>query len=172
MLLEFIATVAAGFAGAGVVLGAGALTRRTLPRWAAPAAAGSAMLAFAVWNEASWFQRTAEALPEGVVVIEQVSEPSWLRPWSYVAPSVNRFAAVDAAGLRRNAAVPDQVVVELYFWERFVPPSRLPAVIDCAGARRASLVDGAFDAEGRVVDPDWHAMDRGGALFRAVCPTA
>lgn len=61
MLLDFISTVSAGFGMAGVVLIVGLILRRlagiTLPRWAVPASVGLAMLAFAVWNEYSWFAR-------------------------------------------------------------------------------------------------------------------
>ena len=71
MFLELIATFAAGAGAAGLVLVLNLMTGGRLPRWAMPVAAGLAMLGVAISNEASWGARTAQGLPEGLVVVDE-----------------------------------------------------------------------------------------------------
>ncbi|MEM8759622.1 MAG: hypothetical protein AAGE83_04750 [Pseudomonadota bacterium] len=108
MFLELLATVVAGFACAGVVMLANAVSGRRLPRWLTPVAAGVGMLGMTISNEYSWFDRTAARLPEGVEVATTVEERSWLRPWTRIHPYTKRFVAVDRLNARTNDNLPDQ----------------------------------------------------------------
>jgi hypothetical protein len=109
MIIDFVATISAGFALAGVALVLRSLTRRWLPAWIVPAAAGLGMLSFAIWNEYTWHSRTVGALPDGVVVARAQAETAPWRPWTYIRPIVTRFSAVDTRRSRTNPEVPGLV---------------------------------------------------------------
>lgn len=156
MFFELIATVFSGLAAAGIVMVLRSLTGGTLPRWLTPVAAGLAMIGFAVWNEYTWFDRTAAALPPEMEIVAQNDSRALWRPWTYVVPFTDRFAALDRASVRRNDAAPDQRIADLYFWGRWAPVNQITVVFDCAGARRAAMVEGVeMDAEGRVTQAEW-----------------
>ena len=170
MFIELIATIFAGIACAGIAMVLNILSGRRFPKWVMPIAAGSGMLAMTITNEYTWYDRTAQELPEGIVVTETVQERGWLRPWTQVWPYTKRFAAVDVANARTNAAVPDQHLLDLYFFGRWSPVDRAPVVIDCAQSRSALLVDGAeFDDVGRIVDAQWQVMEAGDPMLGIVC---
>ncbi|MEO0426346.1 MAG: hypothetical protein AAF160_02785 [Pseudomonadota bacterium] len=172
MFLELLATVVAGFACAGVVMLANAVSGRRLPRWLTPVAAGVGMLGMTISNEYSWFDRTAARLPEGVEVATTVEERSWLRPWTRIHPYTKRFVAVDRLNARTNDNLPDQRLVSLYFFGRWSPVNTAPVLFDCAAGRSAILIDGAdFDEDGRVVDADWQAMQHDDPVLKMACET-
>ncbi|MCV6592394.1 MAG: hypothetical protein OIF48_05535 [Silicimonas sp.] len=170
MFLELIATIFAGIACAGVAMLVNLATGRRLPKWILPVAAGGGMIAMTISNEYTWFARTAERLPEGVTIAMTVEEQSWFRPWTQLAPYVERFAAVDTASLRRNENLPDQRMADVYFFGRWSPVNLAPMLFDCAGARSALLIDGAaFDADGGVSDAAWQAMPAGDPILKLAC---
>ena len=86
MFIELIATIFAGIACAGVAMVLNILTGRRLPKWVMPIAAGAGMIGMTISNEYTWFDRTAERLPEGVEIATMVQEESWIRPWTQVWP--------------------------------------------------------------------------------------
>lgn len=172
MLLELIAAIAAGFAGAGIGLLLRRLSAGKLPRFVIPSMAGVAMLGFMIWTEYTWFPRTAETLPDAVVVTSSHSEQAAWRPWSYLFPLVTRFAAVDRSSIRRNDKVPGQLMADVLFFARRTPVAKLPVLIDCAGRRRADIADGMqFDDDGAVVGADWVPISPDDPLAGAVCPS-
>jgi len=172
VFLELIATVFAGIACAGVAMLLNLITGRRLPKWVMPVAAGLGMIGMTISNEYTWFDRTAERLPEGVEIAMTVQEQSWLRPWTQVWPYTKRFAAVDTATARSNENLPDQRLADVYFFGRWSPVNQAPMLFDCAGARSALLIDGAdFASDGSVSDADWQAMPRDDAMLRLVCET-
>jgi hypothetical protein len=170
MLIEWIATIALGFGAAGVVMILRRFSGGSIPRFAIPAAAGAAMIGFAIWSEYSWFSRTTAALPPGVVITGSHSVSSGFRPWSYIVPFVNRFSAVDRASIRRNERAPGQVMIDLLLVTRNAPAANLPLLVDCTGKRRANIVDGVtFDSDGVPVGAEWHPLESGDPLIDAVC---
>ena len=172
MFVELIATVFAGIGCAGIVMLLNMLSGRRLPKWLMPVAAGAGMIGMTISNEYTWFGRTAERLPDGGEIALTVDEQSWLRPWTQLRPYTKRFVAVDVTGLRRNAAQPDQRLVDLYFFGRWSPVNLTPMLLDCAGARSAVLIDAAeFAADGAVSDADWQAMPAGDPILAMVCET-
>lgn len=169
MVFELIAVIAAGFLGGGVAL----VLRRglpALPRWLVPVAAGAAMLVVAVSLEYSWFDRTAGDLPDGLdVVLTHEARAPW-RPWTYAAPYVDRFVAVDRASLMTHEAAPDRRLATLVVFARWRSPTRVRAVFDCAAGRRADLAPGArLTDDGDVEGATWHTLDPDGPVMRSVC---
>ena len=157
MFLELIATFAAGIGAAGLVLVINIATRNRLPRWAMPVAAGVAMIGVGIANEVSWGTRTAEGLPEGVVVVETIAETAWYRPWSYVAPPTVRLVALDTRSVQTNAEAPGVKLVELYLFARWQPTSRVPQLLSCAEATRADVSDAAL---ADAATANWRPADK------------
>ena len=170
MFLELIGVIFAGFAVAGVVMLLNKLTGGRLPRWAAPVGAGLGMIIATITSEYGWYARTADALPEGVEVAEAVEHKSYYRPWTLVAPYVNRFAAVDTASIQKNAALPGQRLAEMYFFGRWAPVNKLPVVADCDGYRRALLPpDAEFGDDGAVLNASWTEAKSDDPVLAILC---
>lgn len=170
MFLELIGTIFAGFAIAGVVMGLNKLSGGRLPRWAAPVAAGLGMICITIISEYSWYDRTRNALPEGLAVVQEVESKALYRPWTYAAPYVDRFAAVDTASLKTNAKVPEQRLVDLYFFGRWAPVSKVPIAVNCVEHSRANLADGVeFSDDGRLIGADWIRAGADDPVVSATC---
>ncbi|MCU9839709.1 MULTISPECIES: hypothetical protein [Ruegeria] len=170
MFLELIGTLVAGLALAGVVMALNRLLGGRLPRWLAPVAAGCGMIGVTIASEYGWYARTRAPLPDAMQIIETVESRALYRPWTYVVPFVNRFAAIDAGSVRTNPAQPGQRLVDLYLFGRWAPVSKLPVLVDCDGFRRANLADGAeFGADGAVLNADWRQPPAGDPLIVATC---
>ncbi|NZA26807.1 hypothetical protein H0E84_10465 [Luteimonas sp. SJ-92] len=170
MLLEFIAIIAAGFGLAGLVLALNFLVRKRLPGWAVPAAAGGGMLAMAVWLEYSWLDRVTATFPDEVEVASTNELRVWYRPWTFVVPQTSRLIAIDHRFDRHNAAMPDQVLTQVLLMGRWEPARQFGAVFDCAGGRRADLVDEVvFDEDGAPRNARWIALAEDDSLLRAAC---
>ena len=172
MFIELIATVFAGIACAGIAMILNIITGKRLPKWILPVAAGLGMIGMTISNEYTWFDRTAEQLPEGITIAMKVDEQSWGRPWTQLWPYTKRFVAVDTATAQTNANLPDQRLADLYFFGRWSPVNQAPMLFDCTGARSALLIDGAtFAADGTVTDADWQHMPAGDPILKLVCET-
>jgi hypothetical protein len=162
MFLMLIATFAAGFVAAGTVIAGPRLVGKRAPRHLPPLAAGLAMVAFMIWNEYSWFDRAAGALPEDVKVAATYTQSSIFQPWTMVKPRINRFAAIDLGGARRNPEFPDQVMAEVLLLSRFDDTASRMQVFDCAEHKRADAPQG----EGAL---DWVEVDTDDPLLRTAC---
>ncbi|WP_298919064.1 hypothetical protein [uncultured Roseobacter sp.] len=172
MFVELIATVFAGIACAGIIMLLNILAGRRLPKWIMPVAAGLGMIGMTISNEYTWFDRTADRIPDGVIIAMKVDEQGWLRPWTKIWPYTKRFVAVDTATVRKNANLPDQRLADLYFFGRWSPVNQAPMLFDCAGARSALLIDGAdFAEDGTVADADWQSVPNGDPILKLVCET-
>ncbi|MGI9369457.1 MAG: hypothetical protein ACR2O2_11540 [Ruegeria sp.] len=170
MFLELIGTIFAGFAVAGIVMILNKLTGGRLPRWAAPVGAGLGMIGVSIASEYSWYDRTREALPDGLAVVQEVESQAFYRPWTYAFPFVDRFAAVDTVSVRTNEKVPEQRLIDLYFFGRWAPVSKMPIAVDCAGNRRANLSDGAeFADDGSVSNAGWVQVDARDPVIETTC---
>ncbi|WP_170324633.1 hypothetical protein [Ruegeria arenilitoris] len=170
MFLELIGTIFAGFAFAGVVMVLNKLTGGRLPRWAAPVAAGLGMIGMTIASEYSWYDRTVETLPDGMEIVQEVESRAFYRPWTYAVPFVDRFAAIDTVSVRTNEQVPQQRLVDMYFFGRWAPISKLPVAVDCASNSRASLADGVeFGDDGHLINVDWLSVEDGDPIIEATC---
>jgi hypothetical protein len=172
MLFELIATVVAGFAGAGVALLLNKLVRGRLPRWVVPVAAGCAMIATTIANEYGWYGRTVDSLPDGLEVATTVENKAFFRPWTHVYPFVTRFLAVDVAAIRTNDALPGQRIVDVYAFGRWAAPQKQSVVVDCAGGRRADITPEAqFADDGSIQGVAWRDTGPGDPIVQTSCGT-
>ena len=170
MLVELIATVAAGLGVAGIVVLLGRLSGGRLPRWTVPIGAGVAMLAVTIANEYAWFTRTRAALPEGVIVATTREATAVYRPWTYIVPYVDRFAAVDRASIRTHPDQPGRRIVNLVFYGRWSQPRQVPVAVDCQRDRRAVLNETArFGADGAIGNVRWRRVPPDDPIQKAAC---
>ncbi len=167
MFYELVATVVAGIGAGGVAYLANRLAGGRLPRWAVPVAAGLAMLVFTLWSETTWAGRTEAALPDGVAVVERVSETIVWKPWTILYPQTTRLIAVDLDRAQDNPAAPGIRLVELYLFARWQPTRAVPQLLDCPGARRADVSDAALADPGAAV---WTALPPDAPLLTHACP--
>ncbi len=170
MILEFIAAIAVAITVGGMVH----LIRRTAPEriapWAVPAAAGAAMIGFAVYMEYTWASRTVASLPDEAVVASQNATTSWFRPWTYIFPLTNRMIVVDHRFTRRHAAHPEHVLTGVVMLGRFEPGRQIPVLFDCEQGRRAELdAQVTFAEDGGLEGADWRDLRDDDPIMRAAC---
>jgi len=170
MFLELVAVIVAGFAAAGLMMTLNFIVARRLPRALIPIAAGLAMIGMAVWSEYNWFERNRANLPDGFeIVVTNESRAAW-RPWTYLYPFTDRFIAVQPDAAMTNPAAPGQVLVELFVFGRWAPIARVPVLVDCAGSRRADVIDGIeFSDSGTVEGADWVELAADDPLLAVLC---
>ncbi|MDO5657387.1 MAG: hypothetical protein Q4G36_03570 [Paracoccus sp. (in: a-proteobacteria)] len=128
---------------------------RPVPKWVMPAAIGVAMIAYATWNEYSWFNRVTAQLPDRVVVLAEGETRVAFRPWSYLAPMTLRFTALDRAAIREAGG--GVRVAPVMLVERWRDTVTVEHGVDCAR--------GAVQAPGEP----WVGLPADDPLLRTVC---
>lgn len=170
MLLELIATVTAAVGAAGVAILLRRLTWGWLGRWFVPVAAGAAMLGVTIVNEYTWYDRTRDNLPDGVVVAHAHESREVYRPWTYLFPYVDRFAAVDQASIRTHPDRPARRIVKLLFYGRWQQPRQARVVVDCDRQLRAQLTgEVRFGPDGQLANVDWRKVEADDPVQRTSC---
>ncbi|MGY3437457.1 MULTISPECIES: hypothetical protein [unclassified Marinovum] len=169
MFYELLATVFAGFAGGGVIYLLSRLTKGRIPKASAVTVAAITMIVFSIWNEYNWFHRSQAQLPEAVEVVAMSEDKSWFRPWTYVWPFVNRFAALDAGSVQRNEAVAHQRIADLYLMERWQSALGVKIAVDCAKPAQARLADVTYAEDGAMQSDRWEALQADDPLVMAAC---
>ncbi len=170
MFFELIGTIVAGASAALLVWALNRTLKGRLPKWLIPASAGAAMLAATISSEYSWYSRTIATMPEGMVVAQTIEETAFYRPWTYTAPFISRYVAVDQLSTRTHPDHPDQRLVDLVFYGRWTRTAKVPMLFDCASNRRADVVDGiTFGEDGAVTGAQWFPLDPADPLLRTAC---
>ena len=169
-MFHLIAVFAIGFLAAGVVLLAYRLRGLKPPRFLVPLAAGSAMIAYAVWSDYSWASRTIAGLPDHIVVVKKISTPTPWKPWTYLVPQIDRFIALDRSETRRNERMPGFVLVDVILVARLDAAVTTKQLFDCVNLRRTDVVPSeGFTEDGLPKNPQWVSLDPSDALFLEVC---
>lgn len=169
MALELIGAV---FAALTLGLLVWALRRSfpAMPRWAVPAAGGLGLIGATVWLEYDWFDRVSGALPPEFAVVNAEPSASPLRPWTYVAPMVTRFAALDTSKIARHPDRDDLLIAPVFAFARWQNPQNALVVFDCAGNRRVPVTAGMnIDATGTLTGAEWQVLDATDGLQEAAC---
>lgn len=123
--------------------------------WLLPAGIGAAMIVYSVWNDYAWYGRALARLPAGsIVLIEGRDSQPWA-PWTYLAPPVVRFAALDPATVMQDIDGIRNARITLV--ERRGETLIVPQDFDCA----ARLI--------RPARSDWAAASPDDPAFAAVC---
>ena len=173
MWADFIAMLAVAALAFCLVFIAGRFLRRSgrqLQRWIMPATIGISVLAYAVWNEYTWFSRLHNALPEHVVVASTGQRSSPWAPWTYIAPVTARFIAIDTRAIARSEQRPELARTELFLIERWQPTRVVSVAFDCQRQLRADLGNTAsLAADGTLSGTQWQSAAEDTALLGIVC---
>ncbi|MAL01464.1 MAG: hypothetical protein CL536_04870 [Alcaligenaceae bacterium] len=173
MLGDYIAMLAIGVLAACIVFILGRLMRRRgrqLPRWIMPFAIGASVITYSVWNEYTWFNRMQSALPDHVVVVGTGERSMPWAPWTYLAPVVSRFVAVDTAGISRSEMRPELVRIQIFLVERWQATRTAIVAFDCNKSLRADLSATArLSADGTLTGTQWQPAQNDTALLEVAC---
>jgi hypothetical protein len=169
MALELIGALVVA---ASLGLMAWALRRHfsAMPKWSVPVAAGVGLIGTTIWLEYDWFSRVSAELPAGFAVVNPEATSAPLRPWTYLAPIVTRFTAIDTTKIARHPARNDLIVAPVFGFARWQNPQSALMVFDCAGNRRTPIVEGTnIDEAGVLTGGEWVLLETKDELQETAC---
>lgn len=170
-LFNFIGTFLVGGTVALMLYAVIKSLKLKVPGWLYPVAIGGSMIAFQIYNDYTWFGRTADRLPASHVVTGEFTSSSPLKVWSYVIPIVDRFSVVDRASIKRNPSVSGLVIADVLLVTRFMPTVQTTQFFDCTGLRRGDAHAGiTFAADGQPQGVSWTSVEAGDRMLAAACP--
>ena len=144
--------------------------KKPMPRALIPTLAAMSVIVYGIYSEYTWEGRTLDQLPGSVEVVHRFQGTSGFSPWAYIFPRTDRLSVVDTADIRRNPALPQLVIANVLFLQRFNPVIRARQLIDCGSYRRADLTkDQTFDQQGLPLDTQWDTLEADHPLIAAVC---
>ncbi|MCB1388569.1 MAG: hypothetical protein KDK12_05400 [Rhodobacteraceae bacterium] len=170
MLIDLIGALASGLGLMGLVLLINRVVLRgRVGRWIYPATVALGMVAYTVWSEYTWADRTIDALPQLALATES-GDPVFYRPWTYVFPQTTRMIAVDLAQTRTHPDQPDLVMTRIVLIARWQPIRAVMVVFDCRAHARADLIEGVeLNADGTLEGASWHPLEADDAVMHTAC---
>lgn len=170
MIFNLIAVVVLGVAAAASIMMVFKMMGRPPPKWLLPIGAGVAMFGFVLYNDYTWYPRTAGALPDHVAVAGTYTQTHPLQPWTYLVAPVNRFAVVDRQRVVPSPQHEDLVLAEVSMVSRFMPTGSATFLIDCDEPRRADATQvTGFDDNGQPVGARWIPVAADDPVRRIAC---
>lgn len=167
MLIKLLIAAAAAFFAAGIAQYARILSRKKLPRWIVPAAAGLGILGYQIYMEYSWFERTRARLPESALVTEVRKIPAFWRPWTFVVPLQMGFSVVDSNQIQLAHSDGERIArFRLYSFEQaFIDRSEQQGyLLNCSSSVLVPL-----DNANQPQPEKARQLDRQSLLFAVVC---
>lgn len=170
-MFNIISLVAVGAGAAGLLHGIyRLLMRRKPPKFIVPLSAGLAMIVFHIWNEYSWYGRTADMLPPSIEIVDTLSVKEFWAPWTYIFPKTNGFVALDRASTQQNAKLPGFVMATTMFVKRAEDTLITHIIINCAERRWMAIFEGTnFDENGLPLSPEWAPFESNTHMAEAAC---
>ncbi len=169
MLLDVVIAACAALASVGVVMAGFRLTGRKAPRNLLMALAAVAIVGVTATLRYQWASNTEQLLPPEMVVIERLTFTNPIEPWSVIHPVTDRLVVLDRGSLRRHAAHPDMVMVDVLLVRRDHDTLIARHVVDCRARRDAVMPGDADLAAGDLpTDLRW-ASDAPPALYDISC---
>jgi len=168
MALVFVGALAVAVLGACIAF----IIQRTFrlnARWLIPASAGAGMLGFTIYNDYSWFERTAGGLPQSFRVTATGERSTAIQPWSLAVPVTVRFTAVDLGSLQAREADPSIRRAPVHLVGRHQPTFTSLQLFDCAANRQADAEGGDAGPDGLPPPAAWIGVPAADPLLRAVC---
>jgi len=170
MIVQFISAIALAILALLFCWAVFRTLKQPMPKYLYPIVAAASVIAYGIYSEYTWADRTIAQLPDTFEVVHKLSGTSMFSPWSFVIPRTDRLSLVDTSSMRRNDALPDHVMTELLLMQRFAPVIRVPQLIDCAGRRRTDVTSNAqFDGDGLPTNAQWENLDQEHPLLRVMC---
>jgi len=170
MFVHLAIVIAMGAIAAGVIYAIGRTVSWKPPGIAYLLAVAAAMLGYAVYDEYSWYNRATAALPTQIKVIRSYATSMPYQPWTYAAPRIYKFDAVDLASPRANPKAPGLTLVRLIRVTRNTSSLDLGAIVDCGNERFAEVAATTqFSDDGVPLDAKWQQLTDHPALRSAIC---
>ncbi|OYW56552.1 MAG: hypothetical protein B7Z10_00665 [Rhodobacterales bacterium 32-66-7] len=142
----------------------------SLPRWLVPVSAGVALIAYTVWSEYDWYPRLSRQLPPEIEVVATLETASPFRPWTYLAPSITSFVALDHRKTLSHPQKADLRMVTLYSFARSGGMTEGLMAVDCAANRYAMIVAGSEITEaGDLTGAEWQPAKAEDRFQQAAC---
>ncbi len=168
MFWNLLATIFCGLGAAGFALGIRAITAKRAPKWLIPVFAGLGMLGYLIYGEYTWYDHKQTLLPEEAIVVDTEKEKVFFRPWTFVAPYVTAFSAVDVNSISRDTDNDHIVRFTLYRFEQTVADS-VSHRIHLINCRSRELVP--LGSDGRPSVDNMKVINSSNALYQTVCGT-
>ena len=168
MILEFVAALVSGLGVMGIALLLNRITGKRLGKWLAPAAVAGGMLAYTIWSEYSWAERS---MATGIYSeVERDDTRVWYRPWSWLVPQTQRMIVLDRRFTRIHPEQPQLVQVRVVRLERWLPPSGFLGAFDCVAGAVAPLTEQVeLREDGTLPGAVWETLSADDPLLRAAC---
>lgn len=172
MIVQFISAIALAILALLFCWALFRTFKKPMPKHLYPIVAAASVIAYGIYSEYTWADRTIAQLPETINVVHELSGTSMFSPWSFVIPRTDRLSLIDKASIRRNDTLPDHVMAELLLMQRFAPVVRVPQLIDCLGKRRTDVTNNAsFGEDSLPTNAHWENLEREHPLLRVLCDT-
>ncbi|SFR40713.1 hypothetical protein SAMN05216203_0005 [Marinobacter daqiaonensis] len=166
MFWNFVATIVCGLGAAGIAMGIRAATRNKAPRWLIPVFAGLGMMGFQIYMEYNWYDHMTTRMPPESVVVSTEAQAEFWRPWSFFYPQINRITVLDTSSVRRSAASPETVRLQLHHF-RQTYGGRVSSGTWLLNCPSRELV--ALDENGKPDTSEARRLGPQDALFQRVC---
>lgn len=133
-------------------------------------AAAAGMLAYSIYDEYTWYERSTASLPNHFQVVRSYATSMPYQPWTYLKPRIYRFDAVDLRSRRANPDAPDLALIRLLRVTRNTSTEDISAILDCPNSRYVEVgEDTRFSESGVPIDPDWQGLSEHRSLKAAIC---
>jgi len=133
-------------------------------------AAAAGMLAYSVYDEYTWYERSSATLPTRLQVVRTYATSMPYQPWTYAVPRIYRFDAVDLGSMRTNPEAKDLALIRLLRVTRNTSSENVSAILDCPNARYTEIdTSTKFTESGVPIDADWHSLNEHRSLKEAIC---
>lgn len=170
MFMQLAATAAIGLVGAGIIYLIAKSTGWKPPSVAYLIAIAVGMVGYAIYDEYSWYSRVSAELPTRLKVVRTYATSMPYQPWTYAAPRVYKFDAVDLASKRVNPNAPDLSLVRMLRVTRNTSSVDISAIVDCSNDRFTEVdATTKFADTGLPVNPTWEKLSGHPALKQSVC---
>ncbi len=170
MIVQFISAIALAILALLFCWAIFRTFKKPMPKHLYPIVAAVSVIAYGIYSEYTWADRTIAQLPDTIKVVHELAGTSIFSPWSFVIARTDRLSMIDKATIRRNDDLPDHVMTELLLMQRFAPVIRVPQLVDCTGQRRTDVTGNAtFDESGLPNNAQWEHLDSDHPLLRVLC---
>lgn len=170
MIVQFISAIALAILATLFCWAIFRTLKKPMPRHLYPIVAATSVIAYGIYSEYTWADRTIAQLPDSFEVVHQLAGTSMFSPWSFVIPRTDRLSMVDTASIRKNDDLPGYAMTELLLMQRFTPVISVPQLIDCNNNRRTDVTNNViFGDDGLPTNANWESLDSHHPLLDAVC---
>ncbi|MCH9806142.1 MAG: hypothetical protein K0U74_00250 [Alphaproteobacteria bacterium] len=170
MFIHLLTTFAMGAIGALIVYVVARTIGTKAPGVAYPVAIAVGMLSYSIYDEYSWLDRAASAMPTRFTLVRTYATSMPYQPWTYLIPRTYKFDALDLRSPRSNPAAPKMLLVQLLRVTRNTSSTTINAIVDCAKNRFTEVnAKTKFAETGLPINATWDRLCEHKALSDAVC---